>query len=431
MMARPRKRKRSAPVHDEVSTHNLHLKKEDSKLSMNSQAQHPVLSQYYPQVQNLRDYILAQLPPSSKIRRKKVSAVGIVSKAPGVPLSDLERSLGALLDTTLVGISKPATEEEHRMGGWRNFSQRGDESYVTLSNGVAGFVESQALIVEYVVRTLFNREKSAKWPDHLLCDGFRRNGGLGLRAVRSNPYVETLQRSPWPQLLALLGKSGDCIMIDLLLDCAIFVAIDVGTNNVCQISGRTLSGIPLSSSVSSRETSVVKTSSELVFVRNRMFYAKPALNARGQVQFGLRHIHILNRSPFQQLEKGATHEIRARLIRQNDIHTLKVMMYMFPRQFGLHNVFTSKVDPKETSQRLKDYTLREEEIHEKFGRLGDLAHLKTPKRLRGRAKDLVRKFQVLHQRCSYSRLLQHYCPVCFKIVEFQPLLILIDPSIFK
>ncbi|KAI1756676.1 hypothetical protein F4782DRAFT_277501 [Xylaria castorea] len=202
-------------------------------------------------------------------------------------------------------------------------------------------------------------------------------------------------------------------MIDLLLDCAIFLAIDVGTNNVCQISGRTLSSVPLYVSVSSKETSIVRTSSELVFIRSRMFYAKPALNTRGQVQFGLRHIHVLNRSPFQQLEEGGDLEIRTRFIQQNDVHTLKVMMYIFPRQFGLHNVFTSTVDPKETSQRLKDYTLREEEIYKEFGRLGDnRVHMKTPRRLRGRAKDLVRRLQVLHQRCSYSRLLQHYCPVC-------------------
>ncbi|KAI8954725.1 hypothetical protein F4801DRAFT_446887 [Xylaria longipes] len=201
-------------------------------------------------------------------------------------------------------------------------------------------------------------------------------------------------------------------MIDLLLDCAIFVAIDVGTNNICQISGKSLSNVPSYLSISSGEKSTAKTSSELVFVRNRMFYAKPALNTRGQVHFGLRHIHILNRSPFQRPEEGGV-EMQTRLIRQNDVHTLKVMMYMFPRQFGLHNVFTSKVDPKETSQRLKDYTLREEEIFEKFGRLGDnRVHLKIPRRLRGRARDLVRRLQILHQRCSYSRLLQHYCPVC-------------------
>jgi hypothetical protein len=29
-------------------------------------------------------------------------------------------------------------------------------------------------------------------------------------------------------------------MIDLLLDCAIFVSVNAGANNVCQISGRLL-----------------------------------------------------------------------------------------------------------------------------------------------------------------------------------------------
>lgn len=89
-------------------------------------------------------------------------------------------------------------------------------------------------------------------------------------------------------------------------------------------------------------------------------------------------------------------------------------MYIFPRQFGLHNAFNSKVDFSETSQRLKDYTLREEEIQVKFGELaGDEIRRKkaNPKRLRGKARALVRKLQILHSRCSYSKLLQHYCPV--------------------
>lgn len=111
---------------------------------------------------------------------------------------------------------------------------------VAIRPGLLERLTSTYQIVEYAVKTIFNRDKSAKWPDHLLCDGFRRNGGLGLRAVRANPYVESLQQSPWPQLLALLGESGERIMIDLLLDCAIFVSVDAGASNVCQISGRLL-----------------------------------------------------------------------------------------------------------------------------------------------------------------------------------------------
>lgn len=42
--------------------------------------------------------------------------------------------------------------------------------------------------------------------------------------------------------------------------------------------------------------------------------------------------------------------------------TLHVLKYIFPRQFGLHNVFTSVVDRYETSLPFKDYFTREEEI---------------------------------------------------------------------
>lgn len=94
------------------------------------------------------------------------------------------------------------------------------------------------------------------------------------------------------------------------------------------------------------------------------------------------------------------------------------MMYMFPRQFELHNVFTSVVDPQETAQPLKDYTLREREIADKLrfqssssSMKGDAPiRLPVPKRLRGTATELVKKMQKLHARCSYSELLRHYCP---------------------
>ena len=96
------------------------------------------------------------------------------------------------------------------------------------------------------------------------------------------------------------------------------------------------------------------------------------------------------------------------------------MKYIFPRQFGLHNVFTSTVDPKETAQPFKDYTLREQEIFEVQRRTllklsSDKIDPKTvkqhlPQRLRGSAFDLVRKLQRLHSQCSYHELFKHYCP---------------------
>lgn len=96
------------------------------------------------------------------------------------------------------------------------------------------------------------------------------------------------------------------------------------------------------------------------------------------------------------------------------------MKYIFPRQFGLHNAFTSTLDSRETVQPFKDYTLREQEIARKdrqaslnkgSGRKPSASvnqHL--PKRLRG-VVSLIKRLQILHFRCSYKELLEHYCPL--------------------
>lgn len=89
------------------------------------------------------------------------------------------------------------------------------------------------------------------------------------------------------------------------------------------------------------------------------------------------------------------------------------MKYIFPRQFGLHNVFTSEVNVRETVQPFKDYTLREEEINDqKLARRGTHAMLrpKIPKRLRGLPMELVQKLQKRSQNLPYTELLRHYCP---------------------
>ena len=97
--------------------------------------------------------------------------------------------------------------------------------------------------------------------------------------------------------------------------------------------------------------------------------------------------------------------------------TVHLMKYIFPRQFGLHNVFTSRVDPMETTQVFKDYTLREHEISLQEESL----RLKTkrpqnienriPKRLRGETLRLVQELQKRSSRCSFEMLLRYYCPV--------------------
>lgn len=118
-------------------------------------------------------------------------------------------------------------------------------------------------------------------------------------------------------------------------------------------------------------------------------------------------LDVLNRAPYVQ--KGAS----ATVDEINEGNTLKVMAYMFPRQFGLHNVFTSTVDRTKTAQKFQDYTLREEELSAAFRQTsGDKSALRIhlPKRLRGEAKRLTQRLQILHARCSYVALFEHYCP---------------------
>jgi hypothetical protein len=101
--------------------------------------------------------------------------------------------------------------------------------------------------------------------------------------------------------------------------------------------------------------------------------------------------------------------------------TIQILRYIFPRQYGLHNVFTSKVDVRETAMAFKDYTLREKELHLAMCR--DLPEgvrtperlsrweSRIPKRLRGETMALVGKMRKLNKKCSYIELLRHYCPI--------------------
>ncbi|KAI6350784.1 hypothetical protein MCOR25_010392 [Pyricularia grisea] len=397
---------------------------------------HLVLSQYFPCLQTLREHLLSSLPSSSRIRRRKIAAIGDrVDGKDGAADKTLEAAVAHLLDSTIVAASEErAAPSDGRWEQWANFSQRGDESYVTLSDGVTKALFCQSEIVSFVIWSLFEREKKCGgWPRHLLCDGFSRgpvsraNGYVGLAAAdavpgifvtQPNPRVKIVKSSPWPELLSMLGQAGEKMMIDLLLDHSIFIKVPTGNENYYQLSGRPITNLEPIIAAKSQDPSKVhgsqKSAAEIVFVRSRMLYARAALNARGAVHFGLRHIHVLNRYPAisdaDKGRKGGDGEpadvARQEKMRGNTIHC---MMYLFPRQFGLHNAFTSVVDHTQTSQRFQDYTLREEEIQQKY-QGSSLGRVSIPKRLRGAPFHLVEKMQVLHRRCSYSALLKHYCP---------------------
>lgn len=167
---------------------------------------------------------------------------------------------------------------------------------------------------------LFKRSSTHKLR-HLLCHGFERSGAAyrrsdlddnpvssipGLVARFPNSYVHTLKGQLWCRLHATLGEGGDRIMMDMLTDCAIFQPVDGKLGNYYQLSGPPISEleptrVPTNTGLdtalaeaASKQTLCSKngdrTPCQIAFVRNRMFYAKPALNAKGGIRFGMRHI---------------------------------------------------------------------------------------------------------------------------------------------
>lgn len=77
---------------------------------------------------------------------------------------------------------------------------------------------------------------------------------------------------------------------------------------------------------------------------------------------------------------------------------------MFPRQFGLHSVFTHITDRRETTHAFKDYTDREGEIASARKDRDE----KVYRRLGIKVLPLIRKMQRLHQQCSYHSLVHYY-----------------------
>lgn len=89
-------------------------------VARNNQTTHTVISLYYREVLTLRQYLLRQLPVSSKLRRRRIASLGSSAAEPG----DVQ-PLANLLDSTLVGVLKESTPkvDSDRRRGYRAFTQ--------------------------------------------------------------------------------------------------------------------------------------------------------------------------------------------------------------------------------------------------------------------------------------------------------------------
>lgn len=403
---------------------------------------HPVLRRLYPSVCTLRQYLLAQTAGSSKSRRRRLAQVGVPTRLHASPTQQIDEEVGRLLDTALVATLDPAvpsleTSQQRARARDQDVAVFSQQRSPATTATTAATLESgyllQSEIVDFVIWCLFKRSPSHK-PAHVLCHGFQRgayrpNGASshpvasipGLTECYPNSSVQTLKTPPWCRLHAMLGPGGDRVMMGLLLDCCIFLPVPGNMGNFYQLSGTPLSDWTLEKTAKSRLPSITfhpetpkdalllkrenRMPGAITFVRSRILYARAALNARGGVRFGLLHIHALNRYPDLQ----------------NEEQTVQILRYIFPRQFGLHNVFTSHVEPRECALPFMDYTLREKDMHNSMRQaLGKNSNnrqeaskwrSRTPKRLRGAATAWANKLRILHRRCSYLEMLRHYCPV--------------------
>lgn len=119
---------------------------------------HALLRHYFAEIKTLREYLVSRLPSSSRLRRKKITRLG---RHPGSLASEkrdqniTETLLSNLLDSTLVGMPLNPRQQHHkqqqdlgrdddRWQKWISFSQKGDESYVTLSGDPADALYSQS-----------------------------------------------------------------------------------------------------------------------------------------------------------------------------------------------------------------------------------------------------------------------------------------------
>jgi hypothetical protein len=83
--------------------------------------EHPTLSPFYTRLLSLRKYLAFKLPPTSKVRRRRVLAYGQGAAASNDAGTD---ELAQLLDSTVVGLSeRSAVEIEERCAALVRFSQ--------------------------------------------------------------------------------------------------------------------------------------------------------------------------------------------------------------------------------------------------------------------------------------------------------------------
>lgn len=137
-MAVGRKRKRHEHEHEhEHGASNLDML---DPVGADGLVRRDLLQHAYTTVLTLREYALLKLPSSSRLRRKKINHLG-----KGNSVTELETTISKFLDSTLICGSDPTLQSNHATyEQWLSFSQKGDESHVTISGGISDSENTQS-----------------------------------------------------------------------------------------------------------------------------------------------------------------------------------------------------------------------------------------------------------------------------------------------
>jgi hypothetical protein len=301
--------------------------------AVNRNPQHipSILRLYYPQVLTLREYLLQADP--SKNKRRQIQNYGIDAAKSS---QETNSELAKLLDSVLVGCHDVKKEERDNVDYLNDLSMFSTQASASTARSSGS--QSQlpfAEIVEFVIWRLFRQHTSGHRPPHVLCHGYHYDGLGDVRTlVKTNPeshrelvpvdrneHVERLKGHAWAGLTRLVGSKGNVTLIQLLQNCGMFMPLESGRNNLIQIGGVDLSelrtidknnptggskpdgGAALVISAArnhdvppSREANTLNT---IRFVRHRILYRKPDLNAKGGAYFGLPHIRMCCNLPIQ------------------------------------------------------------------------------------------------------------------------------------
>ncbi|KAG8817520.1 hypothetical protein FRC17_011196, partial [Serendipita sp. 399] len=360
----------------------------------------PLLKRYYPYIFNLNHYLNALIP----------------SKTYDIVTDYDPETYRTLLATALVATHASIKDTPN----FPYISSQCSQSEVGTGHVSMLKLNIIAQILDRVHGELFKRSNTVKGrPQNVLAFGYRiaqtwdedgklQPGRLSISNYAINSMVTTLTGPDWSLLLQRIGERP---MLHLLLHTSLFLHLQHGS--FCQATGKPICNlVPISRFTSAvkrpfpedldvkeppeKRQKLIKQGSVEILVEpqsannikiahSKILYCRPQHRvAQGGIHFGLPLKHVLNRLGDQDTVS----------LGQNvDGYLAK---YIFPRQFGLGNVFLPETQVK------RPYGTRAKEIKDKGA-------VEIPRRLQPVLQSISNLLH-RHKATSYFTILEGTCP---------------------